>query len=65
MVAKLLMIMWLLTYTKLDKVPTVLCERSTVQLLQIEKKKLEATCKYRLGKIEIRTKEGFKLKLVL
>ena len=57
--------MWLLTYTKPDKVPTVLCERSTVQLLQIEKKKLEATGKYRLGKIEVRTKEGFKHKLVL
>ena len=59
------MIMWLLTYTKPNKVPTVLCERSTVQLLQIEKKKLEATGKYKSGKIQIRTKEGFKHKLVL
>jgi len=57
--------MWLLTYTKSNKIPTVLCERSTVQLLQIEKKKLEATGKYRSGKIQIRTKEGFKHKLVL
>jgi len=57
--------MWLLIYTKPDKVPTVLCKRSTVQLLQIEKKKLEATGKYRSGKIQIRTKEGFKHKLVL
>lgn len=57
--------MWLLTYTKPDKVPTVLCERSTVQLLQIEKKKLEATGKYRLGKIQVRTKEGFKIKPIL
>lgn len=57
--------MWLLTFTKENKVPTVLCERSTVQLLQIEKKKLEATGKYRSGKLQIRTKEGFKHKLVL
>ena len=57
--------MWLLTYTKPDKVPTILCERSTVQLIQIEKKKLEATGKYRLGKIQIRTKERFKHKLML
>lgn len=57
--------MWLLTYTKPDKIPTVLCERSTVQLLQIEKKKLEETGKYRSGKIQIRTKEGFKHKSVL
>lgn len=57
--------MWLLTHTKEGKVPTVLCKRSTVQLLQIEKKKLEATGKYRSGKIQIRTKEGFKHKLVL
>jgi len=57
--------MWLLTHTKEGKVPTVLCERSTVQLLQIEKKKLVATGKYRSGKLQIRTKEGFKHKLVL
>lgn len=57
--------MWLLTFTKENKVPTVLCERSTVQLLQIEKKKLEATGKYKSGKIEIRTKEGFKFKQIL
>lgn len=61
----ILLIMWLLTYTKPDKVPTILCERSTVQLLQKEKKKLEATGKYRSGKIQIRTKKGFKHKLVL
>lgn len=57
--------MWLLTHIKEGKVPTVLCERSTVQLLQIEKKKLEATGKYRSGKLQIRTKKGFKHKLVL
>ncbi len=57
--------MWLLTFTKQNKVPTVLCERSTIQLLQIEKKKLEATGKYRSGKLQIRTKKGFKHKLVL
>jgi hypothetical protein len=52
--------MWLLTYLKPNlKVPMVLCERSTIELLQIEKKKLVATGKYRLGKLQIRTKKGF------
>ncbi len=57
--------MWLLTFTKKGKVPLVLCEKDCVQALQTEKKKFEATGKYRLGKLQVRTKKGFKHKLVL
>ena len=51
--------MWILTYIKNNNVQ-ILCKRSTVQLLQLEKKRFEATGKYRSGKIEVRTEEGFK-----
>lgn len=52
--------MWLITFVKEGKEPQVLVRKPTVQLIQIEKKKLEATGKYRTGKLQTRTEEGFK-----
>jgi hypothetical protein len=57
--------MWVLTFIQPNKVPQVLCKKNTVELLQLEKKKFEATGKYRTGKLQIRTEEGFKHKPVL
>ena len=61
--------MWLLNYVKYnsknEKIVQTLVTKSLIQDIQKEKKKFKETGKYRLGKLEIRTKEGFEYKKML